>query len=192
MQGRHRFVSEGHQKQHRVVTGEGQEKKKKVRRANEDAFCLSVHAPVRPQTGHHIVLGSDHVSGQPADAIVAVANVVHMGVGDARPVAANTTGIAATVAVLEPGWRCKVQTGERARLPQGVTGGEGQVSSRFKRVGTSVPLEYRRDSKTYGLGITASSSNAETSGVWARMAGLYGMEPPVGVSGRPSRRSRNP
>jgi hypothetical protein len=85
-------------------------------------FCLSVHAPVRSQTGHHIVLGSDHVSRQPANAIVAVANVIHMGVGDTRPVAANTTGIAATVAVLEPGWRGKVQTGVRARFAQGVTG----------------------------------------------------------------------
>lgn len=40
---------------------------------------------------------------------------------------------------------------------------------------------------TYGLGMIDNSSNADASGVWARVAGLYGRKPPVGVSGRPER-----
>lgn len=43
-----------------------------------------------------------------------------------------------------------------------------------------------------GLGITMSSSNAEASGVCARGPGWYGRKPPLGVSGRPARRSLIP
>jgi hypothetical protein len=96
-------------------------KKKKGSKRSEWICFLSVHAPFWAQTGHHVVLGADHVSWQPANTIVAHANVVHVGVGDARAVAADTASIAGSVAVLEPGWRCKVQTRECARFPQGVT-----------------------------------------------------------------------
>jgi hypothetical protein len=88
------------------------------RAGGEGVAFLSCHAPVWAQTGHH---GANHVSRQPANTIVAHANVVHVSVGDACPVAADTAGIAARVTVLEPGWGCKVQTRERAGFPQGVT-----------------------------------------------------------------------
>ena len=83
---------------------------------------LSFHAPVWAQAGHHVVLGADHVTGQPADTIVAHADVVRMCVGNACSVAANTACVTAGVAILKPGWRGKVQTSERARFPQGMTG----------------------------------------------------------------------
>ncbi len=115
MQGRHRLRGTPKAAQSRYGRKEGE--------TGRWRCFLSVHAPVwAPQAGHHVVLGADHITRQPADTIVAHANVVRMCVGNACSVAANTPCITAGVAILKPGWRGKVQTGERARFPQGVTG----------------------------------------------------------------------
>lgn len=119
-----------------------------------DVLCF--HIPVRAQTGHQVILGAHRVRRQPADAVITHANVVHVGVRDTGPVTANATGVTASVAVLEAGRRGEVQTGVRARFPQGMAG--NQVSN-----GTIANKE--KQMSTYGLGITASSSNADARGV---------------------------
>ena len=85
----------------------------------EIGLCL--HVPCWVQARHHVVPRADHVGWQTTDPVVAIANVVHVGIGNAGPVAANTTRVAAAVGVLESRWRRKVQTGKSAGFTQCMT-----------------------------------------------------------------------
>lgn len=114
---------------------------------------LSGHIQVGPQTGHHVIPGSNHIGRQTTDTVVAIADVVHVSVGDTRAVAANTAGITASVTILEPGWRCKVQTRVGARFPQSVTRRDiskekkGERYSKYHRA-QEVPMRGRRGKLT--------------------------------------------
>lgn len=119
---------------------------------------LSLHVPIRAQAAHHVILGTNHIGWQAADPVVTHADIIHVSVRNTSPVTADATRITASILVLEPRWRSKVQTSVSSRFTQG-------MAKRSKVSKRSSEGQEEKQRITYALGITARSSNDDIKGV---------------------------